>query len=221
MKTVTVRRTFENEGQIVRPARGDADPVRITVSETRARQLMKSGLVDEPEDAPEPTAAELEELAVRGFASASVDSSDSNVITIRVRTSRQADAVRAMLRELAEKAKAHVGDRKAAGDIVGDDETAASVLFSDNRSAGERTVIQSADPAEDPPADDAPAEDPPADDPPSDDPPADDPPADDPPADDPPADDPPADDPPAEDPPAEDPPAPRRPRGNRTPAAAT
>lgn len=145
MKTVTVRRTFENEGQIVRPARGDADPVRITVSETRARQLLKSGLVDEPEDAPEPTAAELEELAVRGFASATVDSSDSHVITLRVRTSRQADAVRGMLRDLAEKAKAHVASRREAGDLLGEDEGAASVLFADNRSDEERAAIVASD----------------------------------------------------------------------------
>lgn len=156
MKTVTVLKTFENEGEVVRPARPGQKPNRITVDETRARQLLKSGLVGDAEDAEEPTKEELEELAVRGFASATVDSSDSSVITIRVRTARQADALRGMFRETIARAKEHVAGRKAAGEVVdgGAGETATSVLFADNRQPPGGDVIVTGDGKDDAPADD-------------------------------------------------------------------
>lgn len=143
MKTVTVLKTFQNEGETVRPARGGQQPTRIVVSPSRARELLKSGLVGDEEDAPEPTAEELEELVVRGLASASIDSSDSAVITIRVRTGRQADALRGMLRDLVKRAEGHVADRREAGQVIDHDagETATSVIFADNRSTEERPVM--------------------------------------------------------------------------------
>ena len=142
MKTVTVLKTFQNEGETVRPARGGQKPVRITVSPSRARELLKSGLVGDAEDAPEPTAEELEELMLRGMASASIDSSDTNIVTIRVRTSRQADALRGFLRETAERAKSHVADRNERGAIIDRDagEDATSVLFADNRDRSGRDL---------------------------------------------------------------------------------
>lgn len=142
MKIVQVRKTFMNEGVTVRPARPGKDPVTITVSDTRAKELIASGLVGEPEDAPEPEGREREELLVRGIAGMTLDSSDGNVVTIRLRTARQAEVFRQTMRDAKDSAAAHIEGRREAGEVIDEDEgeTAAGVIFSDLRDRASRPV---------------------------------------------------------------------------------
>ena len=82
MKTVTVRKTFLNDGKVVRPGTDD-QPNRITITNSRALALAKRGMVGDVVDAEETSDDEKREQFAAGLPKARISSDpESDTVTI-------------------------------------------------------------------------------------------------------------------------------------------
>lgn len=94
MKTVTVRKTFLNDGKVVRPGTDD-NPTRITITNSRALALAKRGMVGDLEDAVETSEEEKREQFAAALPKARISSDpESATVTIAFPTIEVAQTFR-------------------------------------------------------------------------------------------------------------------------------